>query len=68
MSTLGKQQFLGLLANPLSSADLTAVSDLLARGKLHPVIDRRYPLDQTSEALRYLETGKVRGKLIVTIE
>jgi len=31
-------------------------------------LDRRYSLEQTSEALLYLETGKARGKLVVTIE
>jgi NADPH:quinone reductase-like Zn-dependent oxidoreductase len=68
MSALGKQQFRGLFANPLSTEDITAMRDLLQSGKLNPVIDRRYPLEQTSVALRYLETGKVRGKLIVTID
>jgi D-arabinose 1-dehydrogenase-like Zn-dependent alcohol dehydrogenase len=64
----GKQQFLGLLANPLTAEDISVVSDLLASGKLNPVIDKRYSLEQTSEALRYLGTGKVRGKLIVRID
>lgn len=68
MSALGKQQFLGLLANPLDAADITAVRALLESGKLKPVIDRRYRLEQTSEALRYLETGKVKGKLIVATD
>jgi NADPH:quinone reductase-like Zn-dependent oxidoreductase len=68
LSALGQQQFTGLFANPLSSDDLTTLGGLLENGKIKPVIDRRYSLAQTSEALRYLETGKVRGKLVVTID
>jgi NADPH:quinone reductase-like Zn-dependent oxidoreductase len=67
LSSLGKQQFTGLFPNPLSAEDLTTVRSLLESGKVKPVIDRRYSLEQTSQALRYLETGKVRGKLVVTI-
>lgn len=37
-------------------------------GKLTPVIDRRYRLSETAEALRYLEKGHARGKVIVTVE
>lgn len=68
MSAIGKQRFLGLLGSPLSDEDIAAMRGLLESGKLNPVIDRRYPLEATSEALRYLETGKARGKLVVTIE
>jgi NADPH:quinone reductase-like Zn-dependent oxidoreductase len=67
LSALGKQQFTGFLAN-LNAEDLTTLSGLLERGKVKPVIDRRYSLEQTSDALRYLETGKVRGKLVVRID
>jgi NADPH:quinone reductase-like Zn-dependent oxidoreductase len=68
LSALGNQQFTGLLVNGLNSEYLTTVGGLLESGKVKVVIDRRYSLEQTREALRYLETGKVRGKLIVTID
>jgi NADPH:quinone reductase-like Zn-dependent oxidoreductase len=47
--------------------DLAVLSDLLQTGKVRPVIDRTYPLSQAAEAIRYLETGHARGKVIVTI-
>jgi NADPH:quinone reductase-like Zn-dependent oxidoreductase len=36
-------------------------------GKLNPVIDRRYTLEQVPDAIRYLEEGHVKGKLIITL-
>jgi len=37
-------------------------------GKLTPVIDRRYKLSETPEALRYVEKGHARGKVVLTVE
>jgi NADPH:quinone reductase-like Zn-dependent oxidoreductase len=37
-------------------------------GKVKPVIDRTYPLSQIAEAMRYLEGGHARGKVIITVE
>ena len=48
--------------------DLLAIKDLLETGKVIPVIDRCYPLSETAEAIRYLETGHVRGKVIIDVE
>jgi NADPH:quinone reductase-like Zn-dependent oxidoreductase len=47
--------------------DLTVVRDLLGAGKVTPVIDRTYPLHDVPEALRYLEAGHARGKVVITI-
>jgi NADPH:quinone reductase-like Zn-dependent oxidoreductase len=47
--------------------DLLCIKELLETGKIVPVIDRRYPLCETAEAIRYLETGHARGKVIVTV-
>jgi NADPH:quinone reductase-like Zn-dependent oxidoreductase len=52
----------------LSAADLATLADLMQNGKLKPVIDRRYPLDQIAAAVRYQETGHARGKVVVTVE
>jgi NADPH:quinone reductase-like Zn-dependent oxidoreductase len=41
--------------------------ELLAAGKLVPVVDQRYPLAQTAEAFRQLETGHPRGKIVITV-
>jgi NADPH:quinone reductase-like Zn-dependent oxidoreductase len=48
--------------------DLVFMQELLAAGKVVPVIDKRYPLSETAEAIRYLETGRARGKVIITVE
>lgn len=50
-----------------NKADLIFVQELLESGKIVPVIDRCYPLHETAEAIRYLETGRVRGKLVITV-
>jgi len=47
--------------------DLTFMMGLLETGKVMPVIDRCYPLSETAEAIRYLETGRVRGKIIIGV-
>ncbi len=48
--------------------DLLILKELLEAGKIVPVIDRRYPLAETAEAIRYLETGRARGKVVITVE
>ena len=48
-------------------ADLIVLRDLMREGKLTPVIDRQYPMSEAAEALRYLEEGHARGKVVVTI-
>lgn len=55
----------GLAKTPKS--DLLEIRDLLETEKIVPVIDRTYPLSQTADAIRYLETRRARGKVIVTI-
>jgi NADPH:quinone reductase-like Zn-dependent oxidoreductase len=61
------QKFVMLLAD-LNARDLALLSDLMQSGKVTPVIDRRYPLKEAPEAIRYLETGRARGKVIITVE
>jgi NADPH:quinone reductase-like Zn-dependent oxidoreductase len=47
--------------------DLTILADLMQSGKVKPVVDKTYPLDQVPEAMQYLEQGHARGKVIITI-
>lgn len=47
--------------------DLVFIKGLLEAGKVIPVIDRRYPLRETAEAIRYLEAGHARGKVVITV-
>jgi NADPH:quinone reductase-like Zn-dependent oxidoreductase len=52
----------------LNKEDLTFLADLMQFGKVTPVIDRHYGLSEIAEAIRYLETGRARGKVIINIE
>ena len=62
----GDKKMLPMLASPVKE-DLIYLKDLLESGKLKPVIDRRYTLEQVPDAIRYLEEGHVKGKLIINM-
>jgi NADPH:quinone reductase-like Zn-dependent oxidoreductase len=47
--------------------DLVVLKELVESGKLHPVVGRTFPLSETPEALRYIEGGHARGKVVVTL-
>jgi NADPH:quinone reductase-like Zn-dependent oxidoreductase len=47
--------------------DLRAIRELLRTGQVTTVIDRTYPLSQVAEAIRYLEEGHARGKVVITV-
>jgi NADPH:quinone reductase-like Zn-dependent oxidoreductase len=67
MSPFVHQQFGTLMAH-LTQRDLAAVSELIQSGKVTPVIDRRYPLAEVPEAIRYLEAGHARGKVVIDLQ
>jgi NADPH:quinone reductase-like Zn-dependent oxidoreductase len=52
----------------INTNDLVFLKDLLEAGVIAPVIDRRYPLSEAAEAVRYRETGHAKGKVVVAIE
>ncbi len=62
----GKRVGLMPTMNP-NQLDLVFLKALLESGKVVPVIDRCYPLSETAEAIRYLETGRARGKVVITV-
>jgi NADPH:quinone reductase-like Zn-dependent oxidoreductase len=47
--------------------DLQTLKELIEAGKVAPVIDRSYPLSEVPEALRYLESGRARGKVVISV-
>jgi NADPH:quinone reductase-like Zn-dependent oxidoreductase len=47
---------------------LTVMRDLMESGKVTPVVDKRYSLSEVPEAIRYLEQGHARGKVVITLE
>ena len=64
--SLGNRKIRTLAAKP-NVEDLEFVLDLVASGKLRPVIDRRYPLEQTAKAMQYVSDGHAQGKVVITI-
>ncbi len=65
-SRLLKQRVVGFLAS-VTKEDLLFLKGLIEAGKVTPVIDRTYPLTETAEAIRHVEAGHVRGKLVITV-
>jgi NADPH:quinone reductase-like Zn-dependent oxidoreductase len=61
-------QDMGMFIADLNQEDLTILSDLMETGKVTPVIDRRYKLTEVAEAIRYLEEGHARGKVVIDVE
>jgi len=67
LSPFVSQKFAPFLAE-LNQEDLTILRDLMQAGKLTPVIDRRYKLSEAPAAIRYLEQGHARGKVVIHVE
>lgn len=61
------RQQLGTFICSENSADLGVLTDLIESGQVTPVIDRTYPLTDVPAAMRYLQDGKARGKVVITI-
>ena len=51
----------------MTSKDLDQLNPLVAAGNLRPTIDRRYPFAEIPEAVRYLEGGRARGKVVMSL-
>lgn len=67
MSETGGKKMGGVSAK-IDQKDLGLIKELIEAGKVKPVIDRRYPLSEAAEALRYLGTGHAKGKIVITVE
>jgi NADPH:quinone reductase-like Zn-dependent oxidoreductase len=66
-SMTGTKKMGNVMAKP-NTRDLGFVKELLEEGLVITVIDRLYPLRETAEALRYLEAGHARGKVVITVD
>ena len=60
-------QRLRMLASKPNQKDLQVLRELIEAGKLRPLIGRTYPLGEVPEAMRALEAGKTRGKIVITV-
>ena len=66
MSKTGGRKMGGVSAKIIQK-DLVTLKELLEAGKIVPVVDKRYPLSEAAEALRYLGAGHARGKVVITV-
>src|SRR5215203_1811289 len=67
MLSLFVSQKLGTFVNKENHEDMLVLKELIESGKVTPVIDRTYPLSQVPEAIRYLEEGHARGKVVISV-
>ena len=65
-SNFTSQKFVPFIAK-LTKDDLNVLRELMESGKVRPVIDRTYKLEQTAEAVRYMEEGHARGKVVISV-
>lgn len=61
-------QYFGTFVKVAKPKDLAFLKELMDTGKITPVIDRCYPLHEVAEAIRYLEAGHARGKVVITVK
>jgi NADPH:quinone reductase-like Zn-dependent oxidoreductase len=66
LSLLGSRKFIGVFAN-VNEKDLTELAHLVESGTITPVIERRYPLAETPDAIRHVESMRARGKVIIVL-
>jgi NADPH:quinone reductase-like Zn-dependent oxidoreductase len=66
LSPFVRQKLTGVLAK-VNSADLETLGAWIESGAIKPVLDRTYPLAQTADAIRYVESGHVRGKVLIEV-
>lgn len=66
LSVFGSRKMGNMMATP-NRDDLNTIRELLESGKIRPAIDRRFELAEAAEGIRYLEEGRVRGKVVIEV-
>jgi len=61
-------QKMGMMMADANQKDLIVLGEMMQSGKIKPVIDKTYKLSEVPEAIRYLEQGHARGKVVITVE
>ena len=67
MSKEGGKKLTTMGIAKVNQKDLVYLGELLEAGKIVPVIDGRYPLSETAEAIRYVEDKHAQGKVVITV-
>ena len=67
LSLIGSKKMCSFMAK-IDKMDLVLLKDLLAAGKIVSVIEKRYPLSDVAEAVRHVEEGHAKGKVVITVE
>ncbi len=65
--SMGRRQKMGILSAKASGVDLEVIKGYLEADKIKPVIDRFFPLSEAAEAMRYLDAGHVKGKIVLAV-
>lgn len=70
LASLGSDRYSGLMLwwKPFDPDDMARLTQLIADGKVRPVIERTYSLDEAVDALRHVEAGRARGKVVITMQ
>jgi NADPH:quinone reductase-like Zn-dependent oxidoreductase len=67
LASLGSSRKVVFFIAKFTREDLRVLKDLLETGRVKPFVERTYPLTQVAEAMRYMGTGHVQGKLVLTV-
>ena len=66
--SLFSSQELSVILAELHTTDLEVLAGLVATGEVRPVLDHSFPLDEAADAIRYSETGRARGKILIRVK
>ena len=68
LRSLVASQEMTMMISELRRDDLAELAGLVASGEVRPVLDHSFPLNEAADAIRYSETGRARGKILIRME